>query len=87
MILLYYIMWCVGELDLQEIKQSLINLGIKAKEDEIHQLLQRYIIELPYNLKLHSKEIYAKFFKKHAFSEKNEKITVCAWIIYCWQME
>ena len=34
--------WCLGELDLQEIKQSLINLGIKANEKEICRLLQRY---------------------------------------------
>ena len=32
----------VGALDFQEIKKSLINLGIKTDEKEIHKLLQRY---------------------------------------------
>ena len=31
----------VGALDFQEIKKSLINLGIKTDEKEIHKLLQR----------------------------------------------
>ena len=37
-------MWYLGELDLNEIKQSLINLGIKANDNEIHRLLERSVI-------------------------------------------